>query len=126
MISTLRNARGILIACAMAIGLSGCGPGMAVISAGQTVAAVGERVTIESTKALIYAELAYQGVAESALVATRAGLIRGETAARLQTYNRLALEALRKGKAATNAVARAREVAALFKQVDAIRSLTRP
>lgn len=109
-----------LFAASVSLCLAACSPTVATSSAGNTTA-VADIVEIESTRALIVAELAYQSVAQAALAGIQSGLIQHNDAVAVRNLNRTATAALVAAKAAHSATVRAAEVAKLIDATAAMR-----
>jgi hypothetical protein len=108
-------------ACLAAVALTGCAPQAAPTNTAQPVAAI----TLEATRALVVAELAYKGAATTALAATRAGLIHGADAERLRQINADATRALIQAKTARDAGARLAATVQLLDQVARLEAVLR-
>lgn len=105
----------ILSACGGAAGLNGvpaAQPGPAAV--------VADKVVFKGTQAFALAELTYLSIAQSALAATRAGLIRGTNATALRALNRKATAALETGNAAVSESEKARQAAVVLDSVAGI------
>jgi len=115
----LLPALALLGACA-ALQTAPPSPAPPAMDAPSPVAAVADRVTIEGTRGLVIAELAYNTAARITLAGVEAGLIKGEAAATARTLNTRAMTALHAAKTAQTAAVQARAVS---QAIDAIASL---
>lgn len=97
---------------------AGCSPGPDPQST--PAAGFAETITIAGTKGLVIAELAYNTANPAAQAAVRAGLVKGDSAARMRELNRRILAALATAKATQSAAVQASEVG---KAIDAIAEL---
>lgn len=98
-----------------ALALTGCGLSPPVTT--PDAVAVADRVTVEGTRGLILAELAYNSAASLTLAAANSGLIKGEDAQRVRAINATAFGALQRAKAAQTSAAQALEVAAAMNAI---------
>lgn len=97
-------------ALAAAAMLCACGP-QGVASAGSApprpaTASIVDKAALESTRALVLAELSYEAAAATALKLIQTGVIRGPAALRVRDANATCTKALIAGKAATTAAQR--------------------
>lgn len=90
---------------------------------GAAIAAVEDRVIVRGAQALTLAALTYESIAIVIGVGVDTGLIRGELAGTIQTYNRQAVDALERGHAAVNDVDRARYAASAMRAISLIDAL---
>lgn len=111
-----------------AAALSGCtllGVVPSVLTAATNVAAAGDKVVINGTRALIVAHLAYQTAGQAALAARRAKLLDDERWENVQQIDRTVYAALQKGDAARDDFARAAAAAEALDGIAEIEVLLR-
>lgn len=107
----------------LALALPACTPHPA--APGDTpVQQVVDTVVIDGTRALILAELGYESAANVALELINAGVIKGETAAKVRAANATITGLLVKAKATTDAAARAALVARALDETFKLETLT--
>lgn len=118
----------LVAAMAVAALLCACGP-QTVASSGTvaptaaTAARIADKAALESTRALILAELSYEAAATAALKLIQAGVITGQAAAAVQRANRVCTTALIAAKATTTAAQRLAAVANLRSTITGLRNL---
>ncbi len=111
-----------LIICA-ALALAACTP-HPTSPGSAPVQQVVDKVVIEGTRGLILAELGYESAATLALDLINAGVIKGETAAKVRDLNATVTDLLVKAKATTDAAQRAALVAQALDQTFTLQALT--
>ena len=114
-----------LILLAASFALVACGPRPAA-PGDKPAAAIVDTALIESTRALILAEAAYEPVAASALALIRAGKITGSTAVMVRDVNRAALTAFRAAKAAKTGAQMVRQIPAMKSATSTLAALIAP
>jgi hypothetical protein len=87
------------------------------------VDAVEDRVILEASKALTLAAITYEGMIYLLNPIVDAGAIKGNTAATVQTANKIILEALERGYKATSAADKARYAATAMRWIDRVKEL---
>lgn len=90
------------------------------------VEVVAGRVIVEGTRGLILAELTYQSVAQAALAATKAGIIKGSAATLARDLNRKATTAIIAGQSASTAAEKAQHAATILSSVSGLCKLGIP
>jgi hypothetical protein len=112
-----------LIICAT-LALAACTPHPTTPGTTPPVQQVVDKVVIEGTRGLILAELGYESAATLALDLINAGVIKGETAAKVRDLNATITGLLVKAKATTDAAQRAALVAQALDQTFKLQALT--
>jgi hypothetical protein len=108
--------------------LCACGP-QGIASAGSKAPAPAavtkaiDKAALESTRGLVLAELAYEGVATAALKLIQTRVIEGAAAQRVRDANALCTKALIRAKGATTTAQRLAEVEKLRGSITAFRNL---
>ena len=120
-----RMIHAVAAACLLTLATCGVSTAPPPANAAPAPSPVVETVMLKGTQALIVAEFAYQGAATAALVATRAGLITGETATAVKAIDAKAFAALEAGKTAHDVATKAAQASAVFEAVGEIRALLR-
>lgn len=112
-------------AAALSMSLTSCATmGKVVADSGAQV--VSDRVEIGANKALIMAELTYQGAVNVVNAGIATGYIKGPVATVVQDANKLCLEALDRGYRATSTIEKARAASDLLNYAATLRSLAAP
>lgn len=106
----------------VALVLTGCG--LAPPSSNPDAVAVAESVTIEGTRGLVLAELAYNTAAKVTLASVENGLLKGDAIVRARVLNTAAMEALERAKSAQTKAAQALAVAEAIDAITDLKGLT--
>lgn len=93
------------------------------VPAASAVAKVVDKAALESTRALVLAELGYEGTATAALKLIQTGVIRGAAAQRVRDANAVCTKALIAAKGATGTAQRLAEIDKLRGTIAAFRNL---
>lgn len=93
------------------------------VTAANPIAVTVDAVTVRGYQGLILAELAYEGAVVFVSTGVDAGVIRGETAAKIQVLNREAMAWLTRGKRAVDQSGKAQAAAEVVAIVFKIRAL---
>lgn len=114
-------------ALAVAAMLCACGP-QDIASAGSAppkaaAVAVVDKAVLESTRALVLAELSYEAAATTALKLIQTGVIKGSAALHVRDANAACTKALIAGKSATTAAQRLAQANLLRGSIAALRNL---
>lgn len=106
---------------AVALAVAGCNNAPAPEST--PAASVVDKVTIEGTRGLVLAELAYSAANGMAMAAVESGVLKGANAAKAREVNAAVTRALDLAHSTQNGAVRAKAVSDAFNGISALRAL---